>query len=167
MHHAFRIGEREHNVELSRGANGYRLHLNGATVAVDLKTAPDGRKWLSVGDLHVEVVVATHGEQVFVHLEGVAYELGYQHPLVRLAATGHGAADDAVRAPMPGAIVSIAVKAGEAVSQGQTMLVMESMKMETTLTASRDGVVETVHFGIGQTFDRDALLLSLVAGEPK
>jgi biotin carboxyl carrier protein len=45
---------------------------------------------------------------------------------------------------------------------------MESMKMETTIAAPRDGVVEAVHFAPGQTFDRDALLLSLEAsGEDK
>jgi biotin carboxyl carrier protein len=47
------------------------------------------------------------------------------------------------------------------VSKGQTLLVMESMKMETTLVAPRDGVVATVRFEKGQTFERDAVLLTL------
>lgn len=167
MHHAFKLGDHEHNVELSRDATAYRLHLNGATVAVDLRTAPDGRQWLTVDGRHLEVVIATRGDQVFVHLDGEAHELAYRHPLVRLAAAGLGSAADRVVAPMPGAIVSVAVKAGDTVSKGQTLLVMESMKMETTLTAPRDGVVEAVHFDKGQTFDRDALLLSLAAGDKK
>ena len=62
---------------------------------------------------------------------------------------------------MPGSLVSVTVKPGDAVSKGQTLLVMESMKMETTILSPRDGVVAAVHFDKGQTFDRDALLLTL------
>jgi biotin carboxyl carrier protein len=62
---------------------------------------------------------------------------------------------------MPGSLVVVHAKPGQAVTKGEALLVMESMKMETTLTAARDGVVAAVHFAPGQTFDRDALLLSL------
>ena len=161
MHHAFKIGDTEHNLELSRSADAYRVHTGDGVIPVNLKTGADGRTWLTLGEQHFEVVIATRGDQVFVHLNGEAYELQYQHPLVRLAAQGHGGTDNSVRAPMPGAIVSVPVKAGDVVSKGQTLLVMESMKMETTITAPRDGVIEAVHFEKGQTFDRYALLLTL------
>jgi 3-methylcrotonyl-CoA carboxylase alpha subunit len=62
---------------------------------------------------------------------------------------------------MPGSLVAVQIKPGDTVSKGQTLLVMESMKMETTIAAPRDGVVQTVHFDKGQTFDRDALLITL------
>jgi biotin carboxyl carrier protein len=88
--------------------------------------------------------------------------------LQRLAAQGQGSAEDHVRAPMPGSLVAVHVKPGQAVARGEALLVMESMKMETTIAAPRDGVVEAIHFAQGQTFDRDALLLSLeAAGEGK
>jgi biotin carboxyl carrier protein len=99
-----------------------------------------------------------------VHFDGEAYQLRYEHPLKRLAEAGQGSAEDKVLAPMPGSIVSVQVKAGDAVAKGQTLLVMESMKMETTIAAPRDGVIAAVAYDKGQTFDRDALLLSL---EPK
>ena len=161
MHHAFKLGDAEHNVELSRGRSAYRLHLGDAVVAIDLKTAADGKAWLTVGTRQVEVVIATRGDEVFVHLDGEAYSLRYEHPLDRLAAKAGGGAADNIRAPMPGSLVSVNVKAGNAVTKGQTLLVMESMKMETSIGAPRDGVVASVQFEKGQTFDRDALLLSL------
>lgn len=161
MHHAFKLGDDVHNVELSRSATAYRLHHGGQTLDVDLGTGADGRAWLTVGDRHVEVVIATRGDEVFVHLDGEAYALRYQHPLDRLAAAAAGNAEDRILAPMPGSVVSIAVKVGDAVTRGQTLLVMESMKMETTIAAPRDGVIAEVSYGQGQTFDRDALLLSL------
>lgn len=167
MHHAFKLGDAEHNLELSRSASGYRLHLANRVIEIDLKTGADGRAWLTLGDQHVEVAIATRGDDVFIHLDGEAYQLRYEHPLKRLAEAGQGSAEDSVRAPMPGSIVLVQVKAGDAVSKGQTLLVMESMKMETTITAPRDGVIAAVTYDKGQTFDRDALLLSLEAVEKK
>jgi acetyl/propionyl-CoA carboxylase alpha subunit len=161
MHHAFKLGNAEHNLELSRSRDAYCLHLGDARIAIDLRTSPDGRTWLSVGERHVEVVIATRGDEVFVHLDGEAHALRYRHPLERLAAQATGGGADGIFAPMPGSIVSIAVGVGQAVSKGQALLVMESMKMETTLVAPRDGVIAAVRFEKAQTFERDALLLSL------
>ena len=161
MHHAFKLGDADYNVELSRSANAYRLHFGNLILPIDLKTGADGRAWLTLGDRHAEIVVATRGDDIFIHLDGEAFQLRYQHPLDRLAAQAHGSADDGVLAPMPGSIVAVHVKAGDTVTKGQTVLVMESMKMETTIVAPRDGTVQAVQFDKGQTFDRDALLLSL------
>lgn len=166
MHHAFKLVDDIHNVALSRSAQAYRLHSDNGTHEINLETAPDGRTWLSLGEQQFEVTIATHGDDVFIHLGGETYELRYQHPLDRLAAEAGGAAEDRVLAPMPGSIISLAVKAGDAVSKGQKLLVMESMKMETTINASRDGIIAAVHFEVGQSFDRDAALLSLAPMEP-
>lgn len=163
MHHAFKISEREVEVELSRSDSGYRLHSDDGCIPVQIRTSHDGHAILTVAGISREVVLATHGDDVFVHLDGEAYQLRYEHPLERLAAAGAGSADDRVRAPMPGSIVSVTVKAGDAVTKGQTLLVMESMKMETTIIAPRDGVIASVSFAQGQTFDRDALLLTMEA----
>ncbi|MDP3859091.1 MAG: biotin/lipoyl-containing protein [Stagnimonas sp.] len=167
MQHAFKLGDAEHNTALSRSADAYRLHLGEQVIAIDLRTGADGRAWLTIGERHVEVVIATRGDDVFVHLDGEAYQLRYQHPLDRLAAQAGGSAEDHIRAPMPGSIVAVQVKAGDVVTKGQTLLVMESMKMETTIGAPRDGVIEAVSYEKGQTFDRDVLLLSLVSGDKK
>ena len=63
------------------------------------------------------------------------------------AAVGSGAgavSDGALRAPMPGKIVATPVKAGDAVTKGQPIVVLEAMKMEHALTAPFDGIVESV-----------------------
>ena len=161
MQHAFKLGETEHNVALARSRDAYRLHVGDVVLDIDLRIGADGRAWLTIGERHVEVVIATRGDEVFVHLDGETHALRYRHPLDRLAAQGGGGTSDGIFAPMPGSIVSIAVKVGDAVNKGQTLLVMESMKMETTLVAPRDGVVAEVRFEKAQTFERDVLLLSL------
>lgn len=147
MHHAFKLNGQEYDVELSRARDGYRLHVGGKVMPVSPAALP--------------ALIATRGDDIFIHLDGETYHLTYEHPLERLAHQGHGAAEDGLRAPMPGSLVAAHAKPGDAVARGQALLVMESMKMETTLTAGRDGVVAAVHVAPGQTFDRDALLLSL------
>ncbi|HUP91546.1 MAG TPA: biotin/lipoyl-containing protein [Solimonas sp.] len=158
MHHAFKLGEADHNLELSRSPTGYRLHLPDRVIAVSLA---DGV--LTVAGSSTPVLIATRGDDVFVHLDGEAWQLHYEHPLERLAHQGQGASADAVRAPMPGSLVTVGVKPGQAVMRGETLLVMESMKMETTIAAPRDGVVAAVNYATGQTFERDAVLLMLEA----
>ena len=145
MHHAFKLNDKEYSVELSRGRDGYRLHVEDRVVPASAEG----------------MLIATRGDEVYVHLDGETYQLSYEHPLERLAHAGHGAADDGLRAPMPGSLVIVHARPGQKVAKGEALLVMESMKMETTLTAAREGVVAAVHFAPGQTFDRDALLLSL------
>jgi len=161
MQHAFRIGDVEHPVALSRSAQAYRLQCGEGWLDIDLAADADGHHWLTVAGRRMPVLIATFGDEVFVHLDGETHALRYRHPLDRLAAQSGSAAEDSLFAPMPGSIVKVTVQVGDTVSRGQTLLVMESMKMETTLLAPRDGVVAEIRFEQAQSFDRDALLLSL------
>lgn len=160
MRDAFKLGETEYEVALSRSLEGYRLHRDGAVVDLTWALISHGRHRLGLGARTVEVWTASHGDTLFVHVDGEAYELRHQHPLDRLDTQAGGAANDEVRAPMPGSIVAVQVQPGDTVTLGQTLLVMESMKMETTISAPRDGVVHAVAYSKGQTFDRDAQLVS-------
>jgi biotin carboxyl carrier protein len=161
MHHAFRIDETEHELWLSRGRDGYVLHLGDRLIPVAFKREPDGRCFVTTGNTTTPVVFAVRGDEVHLHIDGETHLLSYRHPMVRLAAAGAGSAEDVIRAPMPGSTVAVHAKDGQKVTRGDALLVMESMKMETTIAAPRDGVVETVHVTAGQTFDRDATLITL------
>ena len=66
-------------------------------------------------------------------------------------------------APMPGKVVSFAVKAGDAVSKGQVLAVMEAMKMEHTIAAPGDGVVAELLYAPGDQVAEGAELLKLSA----
>jgi len=52
-------------------------------------------------------------------------------------------------APIPGAIVSLAVKPGDKVAKGQELLALEAMKMKNAIRATRDGVIAAVHVNVG------------------
>jgi 3-methylcrotonyl-CoA carboxylase alpha subunit len=63
---------------------------------------------------------------------------------------------------MPGKVLSVLATAGKAVTRGETLAVLEAMKMEHALAAPRDGVVETVHASAGQQVADGDVLVMLV-----
>jgi 3-methylcrotonyl-CoA carboxylase alpha subunit len=123
---------------------------------------------LTVGEQTIAVHVHAVGDQRAVFAPAAA---GQGYALITLvdpasgqaqgAGTGDGAHAGGLVAPMPGKVVAVHVKAGDAVKQGQALAVMEAMKMEHTLAAPRDGEVAAVHFGPGDVVGEGAALLSL------
>ncbi|WP_114423821.1 acetyl/propionyl/methylcrotonyl-CoA carboxylase subunit alpha [Nocardioides houyundeii] len=76
---------------------------------------------------------------------------GYQRltKVPRFTDPSEQVATGSLLAPMPGSVISVAVAAGEAVTAGQTVLVMEAMKMQHTVAAPTDGVVTELNVGVG------------------
>lgn len=71
------------------------------------------------------------------------------------------AGEGSLVAPMPGKIFKVEVKVGQKVSQGQTLLIMEAMKMEHPIKAPYDGVVEKILFNAGTQVDGGAQLIEV------
>jgi len=150
------------------GHDGSRFVLNTPTGAVacqlDPTGLPGGYKLRAKGVVR-ELRLAVGPESTFVHMDGRTYEVGRVDPAERLAGSDGGASDDRLVAPMPGVVVSVAVKPGDAVEEGQPLLVIESMKLETTLTAPRDGVVAEMPFAEGDSFGLKDILAQLAPEE--
>ena len=161
MQHGFKLGEAEFDIGLSRAEEGYRLHIEGQSLPLNLVPGEEGDWVLHMGHDVDHVSLAVDGDDVFIHLDGECYQLQFEHALQRLAEMAEGNSADSIMATMPGSLVSLDVTEGDSVSAGQTLLVMESMKMETSIVAPRDGVIETIHVAVGQTFDKDAPLVTL------
>jgi pyruvate carboxylase len=81
-------------------------------------------------------------------------------PMRRKAEEGN---DTHVAAPMPGAVSTIAVRAGQTVAAGDVLLTLEAMKMEMALPSTRDGVVEEVLVRPGASVEAKDLLVILKA----
>jgi biotin carboxyl carrier protein len=85
-----------------------------------------------------------------------------RHLLSRLAVPPVATQEElAVRAPMPGMVVTLSVSAGQSVTTGQVLLVLESMKMENEVCAPRDGVVRAVHVSAGELVTGQKVLLRI------
>lgn len=79
-------------------------------------------------------------------------------PSAQPAATGDGAE---VKAPMAGTILSVAVAEGDSVTEGDTLVVLEAMKMENEVVAPADGVVGQISVSANERVESDQLLLTI------
>ena len=159
MRHAFEIDATHHEVWLGRKSGEYILHLDNERLPVSLNLDDQGHGSLRIDGETVPITLARRGDDCFIHLDGSTWQLRYRDPLERASALAHGSHDDDIRAPMPGTTISVRVAPGDAVLKGATLLVMESMKLETAIIAPRDAVVVSVRVAVGQAFERDALLV--------
>jgi 3-methylcrotonyl-CoA carboxylase alpha subunit len=105
--------------------------------------------------------VYLQGEVAHVFTPQGATRLGVVDALAHAGEAAHEAGR--LTAPMPGKIVSFAVKAGDAVKAGQALAVMEAMKMEHTIQAPADGKVAELLFAPGDQVTEGAELLRLEA----
>ena len=98
---------------------------------------------------HESQLLAVHenGRTSFTRLNPLAYKQSEEVSDYRLSA------------PMPGNVMRVLVKAGDEVSSGQPLLVMEAMKMEHTIVAPANGIVEEVLFQPGDLVQNDAKLV--------
>ena len=99
------------------------------------------------------------GNVYFAVAEGTQIRLDRIVPVEE--ASGRAGAAGGLNAPMPGKVVRVMVGAGDTVSRGQTLMVLEAMKMEHAITAPGDGVVALVAFAEGDQVAEGAELLQL------
>ena len=70
-----------------------------------------------------------------------------------------GASDSVIKAPMQSTVVKIAVEAGQTIVEGDQLIVLEAMKMEQSINASRDGVIKSVSAKVGETIPAGTVLM--------
>ena len=157
MQHLITLGTMLHRVWLGKADAGYALHYDGRQVPVALA----GANRLRIDGEEVPFVAVADGDHLFIHIAGTAYALTLHDPVKYYAVEIGADAEDFVRAPMPGSVILTPVIAGDTVAAGDTLVVIESMKIEVVIKAPRAGVVEAVKFSVGQTFQRDAVLVTL------
>jgi biotin carboxyl carrier protein len=154
-----RIGENE--IQVVRRSDGTAtVWIDGVGQDAALRDGPAGAD-LQVGDRSEKIWYVVDGDTVYVHAFGRAHAVPVVDPEERKAREAGG--EDTVVAPTPGTVVTVSVADGDEVKDRQVLLVIESMKMQSEITASRDGVVERVHLQVGESFEKGASLVSLVA----
>jgi biotin carboxyl carrier protein len=95
---------------------------------------------------------------------GTAIDLGIKDVFNMGAVMAPAAADGGtgkIAAPMPGKVIAVLVQVGDRVEHGQPVVVVEAMKMETTLTADVDGEVARIGTAVGEKIDAGALLVEI------
>ena len=116
---------------------------------------------IKVDGATVRGTVVHDGKQFHVFTGGAHIALDYNDPL---AHAGEAEAEGGrLTAPMPGKIVAVLVEKGGRVEKGAPLLIMEAMKMEHTIAAPADGMVEDLLYGVGDQVAEGAQLLAFKA----
>jgi acetyl/propionyl-CoA carboxylase alpha subunit len=103
------------------------------------------------------------GNDVYIRLGGRTFVLSRATD-ASVTASGAGSQHE-TRADMPGVVIAVHCEAGQAVSRGDRLVTIESMKLQATLTASHEAVVERVHVSVESAFERGALLVSFAGAK--
>lgn len=158
-------GRTEH-VAVERDGDHYRVRVGDRVHAVEARAVGAlVRSLILDGEQHETAVFHAGEGRYRVGWNGRACEVEIVDPLVHLARSAHG--DDGRRgrktiaAYMPGRVVAVAVAPGDAVEPGQSLVVLEAMKMQNEIQADRAGVVKVVHVVPGQAVEGGDPLVEL------
>ena len=147
---SFRIGDSDHDVEVKHFDDDWQINLAGEPEAVTAYSAGEGEWILRRGARRLRVFVTGRGDERFVFIDGTVYTLVLPDPEGE-ADAGAATGGPHVVAEMPGKVVKVTVQLEQEVTAGDTVVIMESMKMETEVRAPVTGTVAAVHAEAGQT----------------
>ena len=129
--YTFKIGGKQYDVTVTpKEGNLYYVTVNGATYEVEAENAP----------------VAAAPVQAAPAPQSAAPAPAAEAP--KAAPSGAG---EKVNSPLPGVIIEVSVKEGQAVKAGQKVAVLEAMKMENEIAAPKDGTVTAIHVSKGDS----------------
>jgi 3-methylcrotonyl-CoA carboxylase alpha subunit len=156
----FLLGGGERLVTVHYGRDGLALDF-GAEVkpAEFVALGSEGRLRITLDGRRFEAVVVRGEQSLTIFCDGTAERLELVD-LIAAAATRE-APSGRLTAPMPGRIVQLHVGPGARVKRGDTLLVLEAMKMEHSVLAPADGVVESLDYAAGDLVEEGAALLVL------
>ena len=164
-HFSFHDGAREHEVGMAVAGNrreysehDYVIRTGGQVMHASGQLEADGGLTAIMDTAQRRVDVVEDQD----HL--VIFEAGNTCRLKRISGGGHSTEEEATDnliSPMPGTIIEVMASEGQQVSKGDTLLVLEAMKIEHTIVAPHDGTVQAVHYQAGDMVEEGVELLVL------
>ena len=154
-----RAGQTFH-LDAEKSARGIEIQLEGAHVPVHVVVSDAPRvTFVCDGIQHTARVVAD-GKRRWVHWNGKTFVLERGEAAAgRATRVEHeGAGAGIVTAPMPGQVRGVLAQVGDLVEEGQPLLLLEAMKMEIRVTATRAGQLVEFDVQVGQTVEREQIV---------
>lgn len=157
------INETKFEIDIEKDGT---IKVNGQPRTVDFLPLSGALYSILMDDNSYEVLVEEVEDNVEVILRGRLYNASVMDERAMLLAETRGElggehGEVAVKAPMPGLIVAVSVSEGTAVMKGQTVVILESMKMQNELKAPKDGTVQRIHVTQGQSVEQNKPLLTI------
>ena len=161
MQPLYLIGEQQHAVTPLKRNDRIWLEIDGHAVDVQLTELGPHRGEIIVNGHLKSYHVAQEGQTLFVHCAGKTWRLEAKNEFEASRSNEGGAGE--IKAPMPGVVVESFVNAGDRVEAGQTVLLIESMKLQTEIKATVSGVIAVADFAAGEAFEKGAVLTVIEA----
>lgn len=178
-------GDKAHIVDAGESSPQREISIDGMTYSIDWRQieplAPDVHGQGAVGGRY-SLLIAGKSYEVFARRVKRADEAGYRYEILiagqrfeivvederEKALTGsiqaaHESGDAVVRAPMPGLVLGLPKEPGAEVERGQTVVILEAMKMENDLASPITGKVKEVRVSKGQTVNQGEVLVVVSA----
>lgn len=151
---------REFEIEIiSRDGGIIRVRIDGEEIVGKFSPNAGGGGILEIGASRYRVFAARRKESIAVSVGPASFEFKSSEDSSRRRVGGLAAPE--ITAPMPGKVLSVLVQDGDMVAAGEPLIVIEAMKMETTLSAESAAVVKHVRVATGQTVDHGTVLIEL------
>ena len=147
-------------LDLTPSGKRFIAALGDKTREVEVLRAGNGRLDLLIDDKPVVTYVSSIGNQRWVTVNGHTYLLTKSSGVKRQDLERSHSSE--LAAPMPGQVRIVNVHAGDLVSKGQTLLILEAMKMEVRIQASQTGKIKAILVKPGQTVEREQVLIEMV-----
>jgi 3-methylcrotonyl-CoA carboxylase alpha subunit len=160
-HHTFVLldGAREVSITAHYRRNGLQLELPGTKLLARAERAANGGLVAELGNEQIRAAVVRSGRELTVFTGGLTYRLQIRE----FEAVQDEKAGGRLTAPMPGSVIEVLVKEGDAVEQGRALMIIEAMKMEHTIVAPVAGRVARVRFAPGEQVKEGDQLIAFEA----
>ena len=148
-------------VTVTPNDGGYEVRVGDQVLQLSARLAARGRLDLEVDGRRMSAYVARCGQRRYVGLGGETWTL--QPPEPRRGGREGRDSGGSLTATMPGRVLDVLVAEGDTVQKGDTLVLLEAMKMELRVQAPREGQVARVLCAAGQVVERGQLLVELQA----
>jgi biotin carboxyl carrier protein len=160
MNQTYQYQNKSFTLDLTGSGKSYRATLGDKIVEVQVVRVEDGRLDLVIDGSPISATVSVDGARRWVTVNGQTLVLS-KVGRVRKGAGHDEHSAGQLLSPMPGQVRAVQTTIGELVIRGQTLLVVEAMKMEIKVSAPFDGRVKALPVKLGQTVDKEQLLIEI------
>ena len=139
-------GEKTTKEVVQLDQNNYKVFGESTIFHIQILEKKDNQLMMSVNGKVISISSTSH-------IDRILEKLGMD--------TASSSSVSDVKAPMPGTILALNVEPGESVSKGDSLLILEAMKMENVIKSVGDGTISSIHVKQGENVEKNQLLISM------
>jgi biotin carboxyl carrier protein len=161
MRYRFQNGDQVYEISMERKGAIFHAEMDGQSYEVEVLDQQPGLLSLRFAGRPVTLYWAADGSQKWISINGCTYRLDRPTGSRQARHSGDSSAGESVRAPMPAQVRAVQVLEGDTVEKGQTLLLLEAMKMEIRVKAPAAGKVARVLVKPGQSVEKEQVLVQM------